>query len=76
MAQYVDVLPTLIAAAAGDPRAVDTGLSGASGGGRGFDGISFLPVLLGESERLRDLRCTYQPGDHQGHRLSGTQRPG
>ena len=72
MAQYVDVLPTLVAAAAGDPRAIDTGLSGEPGGGRGFDGISFLPVLLGESERLRD----YAYGVHTTRGITrGTDYP-
>jgi len=44
--QYVDVVPTLIAAAGGDPGAVDTGCPAVSGE-RGFDGRSFLDVLAG-----------------------------
>lgn len=36
MIQYVDVLPTIIEVAGGDP------------GGYGFDGMSFLPVLTGD----------------------------
>jgi uncharacterized sulfatase len=55
MVQYVDVLPTLIDAAGGDPFAADTGVEGALGGGRGFDGRSFLGVLRGESERHAEL---------------------
>jgi uncharacterized sulfatase len=41
--QYADVLPTLIDAAGGAPRA------------GGFDGSSFLPVLLGEADRHREF---------------------
>jgi len=43
--QYVDVVPTLVEAAGGDPRHFDTGLPGDPDGGRGFDGRSFLGVL-------------------------------
>lgn len=57
MTQYVDVVPTLIEAAGGDPRAVDTGRPDAHGS-TGFDGRSFLPVLLGE----RDHHCDYVYG--------------
>ena len=39
--QYADVLPTLIEAAGGKPKAND------------FDGTSFLPVLLGNADRHR-----------------------
>jgi uncharacterized sulfatase len=46
--QYVDVVPTLIEAAGGDPTRTDTGLKGDPRGGRGFDGRSFLAVLRGE----------------------------
>ncbi len=41
--QYADVAPTLVAAAGGDPAAA------------GFDGRSFLPVLLGQSDRHREF---------------------
>jgi N-sulfoglucosamine sulfohydrolase len=51
--QYVDVLPTLIAIAGGDPAKADPGLPDATGN-RAFDGRSFLPVLLGQSARHRD----------------------
>lgn len=39
--QYADVLPTLIGAAGGEPKADD------------FDGTSILPVLLGNTDRHR-----------------------
>jgi len=51
--QYVDILPTLIAAAGGDPMSADTGCPDAAGA-RGFDGRSFLDVLLGKSDKFRD----------------------
>ena len=57
MAQYVDVVPTLVEAAGGEPGKIDTGRGGAPGGGRGFDGRSFLGVLLGKTDRHRD--CVY-----------------
>ncbi|MCE9612293.1 MAG: sulfatase [Chthoniobacter sp.] len=53
LVQYVDILPTLIAAAGGDPARLDTGCPDATGN-RGFDGRSFLDVLLGRTEHLRD----------------------
>ena len=40
--QYEDVTPTLIDAAGGNPQAID------------FDGASFLPVLLGDSDAHRE----------------------
>jgi N-sulfoglucosamine sulfohydrolase len=52
--QYVDVAPTFIAAAGGDPLKIDTGCPNAGGGGRGFDGRSFLDVLAGRQARLRE----------------------
>ncbi len=51
MIQYVDVVPTLIEAAGGDPAKIDTGRPGAAGGGSGFDGRSFLGVLLGKTDK-------------------------
>ena len=54
MCQYIDVVPTLLDAVGVDPASIDTGLRGAAEGGNGFDGQSFLPVLLGNSDRLRD----------------------
>ena len=52
MAQYVDVVPTLIEAAGGDPTRIDTGRPDAKGY-RGFDGKSFLAVLDGKSDKHR-----------------------
>ncbi len=52
--QYVDVAPTVLEIAGVDPRRIDTGCPDAEGQ-RGFDGKSFLPVLLGSSDRLRDV---------------------
>ena len=49
LAQYVDLVPTLIEAAGGDPTATDTGRPDANGH-RGFDGRSLLPVLLGKTD--------------------------
>jgi uncharacterized sulfatase len=53
MAQYVDVVPTLVEAAGGDPGAIDTGRADAHGDTRP-DGRSFLGVLLGRDHRHRD----------------------
>ena len=44
-------LPTLIEAAGASPETVDTGLAGAKGGGKGFDGRSFLSVLEGKTRQ-------------------------
>jgi len=55
MVQYVDIVPTLIEVVGGDPTRIDTGLPGAPDGGTGFDGRSFAPVLLGQSDTHRDL---------------------
>ncbi len=38
LVQYVDILPTLLEVAGGDPTRVDTGRAGAPDGGSGFDG--------------------------------------
>jgi len=54
MVQYVDVVPTLIEAAGGDPTKVDVGLPGDPNGGSGFDGRSFLDVLDGKTDHCRD----------------------
>jgi uncharacterized sulfatase len=54
MAQYVDVVPTLIEAAGGRPEAIETGRADAQGG-KGFDGRSFLSVLRGRARSHRDF---------------------
>lgn len=54
MTQYVDVVPTLIEAAGGDPAKVNTGRPDAKGK-TGFDGRSFLGVLLGKTDKHRDV---------------------
>jgi N-sulfoglucosamine sulfohydrolase len=51
--QYVDVTPTFLAAAGIDPTPINVGCPDAHGA-TGFDGRSFLPVLLGESDSLRN----------------------
>jgi N-sulfoglucosamine sulfohydrolase len=68
--QYVDVVPTLIAAAGGDPSKIDTGCPDVYGH-RGFDGQSFLDVLYGRSERLRD----YVYSQHTTVGINGYQEP-
>lgn len=52
--QYVDVPPTFIAAAGGDPTKIDSGCPNPGGGGAGLDGRSFLDVLVGKATRHRD----------------------
>lgn len=49
MVQYVDVVPTLVEMAGGDPLKADTGL------GAGFDGRSFLKVLKGEADQHHEV---------------------
>lgn len=53
LVQYVDIVPTLIEAAGGDPNGIDTGIEGAPDGGSGFDGRSFLSVLTGQAQTHR-----------------------
>jgi len=55
MIQYVDVVPTLVELAGGDPKAIDTGRPGAAEGGNGFDGKSFLAVLRGRATEHNEL---------------------
>lgn len=52
MTQYVDVTPTLLEAAGGRPETIDTGRPDAFGN-TGFDGRSFLNVLLGKAGKHR-----------------------
>ncbi len=51
--QDVDVTPTLLEAAGVDPATIDAGRPDA-GGNLGFDGRSFLDVLLGRTDRHRN----------------------
>ncbi len=63
LVQYVDVLPTLVAAAGGDPAQLDAGCPDANGG-RGLDGRSFLAVLSGKTTRHRD--CVFSQHTARG----------
>lgn len=54
MIQYVDVVPTLIEIAGGNPAKINTGTKD-SNGYEGFDGKSFLPILKGEKRGFRDF---------------------
>jgi uncharacterized sulfatase len=53
LVQYVDVAPTFLAAAGIDPATIDVGCPDAHGA-TGFDGRSFLDVLTGKADKLRD----------------------
>ena len=53
LVQYVDVAPTMLAAAGIDPSQIDVGCPDANGA-KGFDGRSFLDVLTGKVDTLRD----------------------
>lgn len=68
--QYVDVAPTFLAAAGIDPDAVDPGCPDATGR-RGFDGFSFLGVLLGRTDRHRD----YVFAQHTTVGINGYREP-
>ncbi len=53
LVQYIDVLPTLVELAGGDPNVCDTGKPDATGH-KGFDGKSLKGVLLGKTTKLHD----------------------
>ena len=53
MVQYIDVVPTLIEFAGGDPEQIDTGVDHPTRQTRGFDGISFAGVLSGRATTHR-----------------------
>ena len=53
MLEYIDILPTLIEIAGGDPKKINTG-SKDGYGNTGFDGMSFTKVLTGETTHVRD----------------------
>ena len=51
--QYVDIIPTLLDAVGQDPLKINVGISDANGS-FGFDGRSFLGVLIGETTNHRE----------------------
>lgn len=53
MLEYIDITPTLIDIAGGDPKKINTG-SKDGNGNMGFDGISFKKVLMGQETHARD----------------------
>lgn len=53
MLEYIDIAPTLIEIAGGDPKKLDTGSKDAYGN-TGFDGMSFTKVLSGATTHMRD----------------------
>lgn len=53
LTQYVDVVPTLVELAGGQPATVKTGRKDAQGK-TGFDGTSFKKILTGEAHSFRD----------------------
>lgn len=53
LTQYIDVVPTFLEIAGVDPTAIDTGCPDANGSTR-MDGRSFLNVLLGKRDQLRE----------------------
>lgn len=55
MIQYVDVVPTLIEIAGGNPGDIDTGLTGGPNGGTGFDGRSFMSVLRDRANQHNEV---------------------
>lgn len=54
LTQYVDIVPTLIDIAGGDPAKINTGVKDAFGY-TGFDGKSFKNILYGTSTELRNV---------------------
>lgn len=68
--QYVDIPPTFIEAAGGNPLEIDTGCPNVAGG-TGFDGRSFLSVLTGETNEFRD----YIYAQHTTVGLNGYKEP-
>ena len=69
--QYIDVAPTLVEIAGGNPQESDTGHAGTKNGGRGFDGRSFLPVL----DRERGTHRQYVFSQHTTVGVFGYQEP-
>jgi uncharacterized sulfatase len=69
--QYVDLLPTFIAAAGAKPSSFDTGCPDAYGQNRRFDGMDALDVLFGKKADLRD----YVYAQHTTVGVNGYQNP-
>jgi uncharacterized sulfatase len=59
--QYVDVVPTLIELAGGNPSLVKTGRADTSGNDK-FDGKSFADILLGKKNKLREYAFAQHTG--------------
>jgi N-sulfoglucosamine sulfohydrolase len=53
MLEYIDITPTLIDIAGGNPAKINTG-SKDGNGNVGFDGVSFKKVLIGQETHMRD----------------------
>ncbi len=68
--QYADVAPTLLEAAGINPETIDPNCPDAFGN-RGFDGTSFLKVLLGEQEELH----SYVFAEHTTVGINGYLEP-
>ncbi len=68
--QYVDVAPTFLEAAGVDASKIDTGCPDVNGK-KGFDGRSFLPVLLGKANAHRD----YVFSQHTTVGINGYKEP-
>lgn len=63
MLEYADVLPTMIEIAGGNPAKINTGSKDAYGN-TGFDGMSFMKVLRGETAHMRD--CVFAENTTRG----------
>ena len=70
MIQYVDVPPTFIEIAGGDPAKLDTGCPDAIGN-HAMDGRSFLPIIKGNANQLRE----YVFAQHTTVGVNGFQAP-
>lgn len=70
LVQYVDVVPTLVEIAGGDPRRINTGRPDTHGN-TGFDGQSFLPLLKGKDQQVRE----YVYGVHTTLGIIGAEAP-
>lgn len=70
LVQYVDVAPTFVEAAGIDPTQIDVGCPDATGA-NGFDGRSFLEVLTGKRNTLRD----YVFSQHTTVGINGFKEP-